>query len=198
MSQSKPTPPNLPPAFDFEIDDSLTPWNLPGREWITKHNKHWDGLATGCIIFDPHGKVLVIQRASHDSMPNRWEVPGGAADEEDPTLFHGAARELWEEAGLIAKRFTRIVTEGPDREPGQVFPNSTGTRIFCRFSFIVEVESCEHVQIDPTEHQDYVWATEDEIRAQRIGDRELPVTNSRMLSLILEAFRLNRETAKAA
>ncbi|KIW68763.1 hypothetical protein PV04_04685 [Phialophora macrospora] len=198
MSPSQPTQHGSPPTFDFEIDDSLTPWNLPAKAWLTKHGKHWDGLATGSIVFNAQGQILIIQRASHDSMPNKWEIPGGAADEEDPTLFHSAARELWEEAGLIAKRFTHIVTEGPDREPGQVFTNRTGTRTFCRFSFQVEVEGCEHVRLDPMEHQDYLWATEDEIREQKTGDRELPITNSGVTSLILEAFRLRGQMAKAA
>jgi 8-oxo-dGTP pyrophosphatase MutT (NUDIX family) len=195
MPQPQPTQRDSPPTLDFEIDDSLTPWNLPGADWISKHDKPWDALATGCVIINPQGNILLIQRASHDSLPNMWEIPGGAVDREDVTVFHGAARELWEEAGLVAKRFTHFVTEGPDREPGQTYTNRTGERRFCRFSFNVEVQSCEGVRLDPMEHQDYVWATEEEVRAQRIGDREVLVTNSGMLSLILEAFRLSREEA---
>lgn len=189
---------NSPPSIDFKIDDSLTPWNLPGAEWISKHNKPWDALATGCIVFNTSGKILIIQRASHDSMPNRWEIPGGAVDEGDATLFCGAARELWEEAGLTARRFTHIVTEGPDREPGQVYTNRTGQRTYCRFSFNVEVQSCDLVRLDPMEHQDYVWATEAEVRAQKIGNCEVPVTKTEMLSLVLEAFRLRKGIAKTA
>jgi 8-oxo-dGTP pyrophosphatase MutT (NUDIX family) len=29
-------------------------------------------------------------------MPNKWELPGGAVDDDDPTILHAAARELAE------------------------------------------------------------------------------------------------------
>lgn len=183
------------PNFEFKVNDSLSEWNIPAKDWLVRHAKPYSGLASGNVVFNGDGKVLVIQRASTDSMPNKWELPGGAVSDEDPTFFHGAARELWEESGLKAMRFTQVVTEGPDREPGQVYPNSTQTKIWCRFSFIVEVESCEDVKLDPSEHQNFAWATEDEIRDQKIGDSEHPLTNQGIVSLILEAFRLRREKA---
>lgn len=186
------------PNFEFKVNDSLSEWNIPAKDWLVRHAKPYSGLASGNVVFNGDGKVLVIQRASTDSMPNKWELPGGAVSDEDPTFFHGAARELWEESGLKAMRFTQVVTEGPDREPGQVYPNSTQTKIWCRFSFIVEVESCEDVKLDPSEHQNFAWATEDEIRDQKIGDSEHPLTNQGIVSLILEAFRLRREKASCA
>ena len=164
------------------------------RAWITKNqkDKELDGLATANVVFNPEGKVLVIQRASSDSMPNRWELPGGGADEEDPTVLYAAARELWEESSLVAKRFTHIVTEGPNREPGTVFPNSTKTKTWCRFTFLVEVESCNEVKLDPHEHQDFTWASEEEIRAQTMGDRQLTITTESAAAAIIEAFRLRK------
>ena len=200
MTQPEPAQAHLGrPAFNFEVDDGLAEWTVPGKEWLATNgekllSRHLklDGVATGNLIFNSEGKILVIQSASHDSMPNRWEVPGGAVDDEDPSILHGAAREMWEESGLIAKRFNRLVTEGPGGRDLQVFPNSKETRWFCRFSFDVDVESTWNVQLDPTEHQDFVWASEDEIREQKIGDRDLPITNMAMASLILESFRLRK------
>ncbi|KAJ9641586.1 hypothetical protein H2204_002648 [Knufia peltigerae] len=189
------------PPFEFKVDESLSAWNMPANEWLLRHGKKssYSGLASGNIVFNGSGEVLVIQRASSDSMPNRWELPGGAVnDDEDSTFFHGAARELWEETGLRARHFTHVVTEGPGREPGQVYPNSTGTKIWCRFSFIVDVESCENIALDPTEHQNFAWATEDEIRDQKIGDGNHSVTNQGLVSLILEAFRVRRGKATSA
>ncbi len=95
--------------------------------------------------------MLLIQRAAHDSMPNRWEVPGGAVDDDDPSILHGAARELWEEAGLKAVRFTHIVTteKRAGEVPGFIFTNRHGTRFFCRFTFAVEVESYEAGEARP-------------------------------------------------
>jgi 8-oxo-dGTP pyrophosphatase MutT (NUDIX family) len=204
MSQQQNTEQRVSHIFTAEIDASLAPWNLPAKEWLRLNSEPLtkvDGLATGNIVFNEEGKVLVIQRASNDSMPNRWEIPGGGVDDEDPTVFEGSARELWEEAGLVAKRFNHVVTEGPGQKPGQVYPNSTRTKRWCRFSFDVQVESCEHVKLDPKEHQAFAWATEDEVRDQLIGDCQHPITNQHMQALILEAFRLRkgtRETGKTA
>ena len=141
---------------------------MPARDWLTDHqrDKEWDGLATASVVFNHDGKVLLIQRPKHDSMPNRWEGPGGACDDEDPTILHGAARELWEEVGLVAKRFTPLVTDGPDPEIGQVLPNrigqvlpnrigqvllnSTRTKTWCRFYYLVwrkRTPGCKHIVV---------------------------------------------------
>ncbi|KXL44769.1 hypothetical protein M433DRAFT_154854 [Acidomyces richmondensis BFW] len=178
----------------FTIDDSLKTWDMSAKDWLVSNQKdnEWDGLATASVVFNSHGQVLIIQRASQDSMPNKWELPGGGVDDNDSTILHAAARELWEEAGLYAKRFTHVVTEGPNRGPGDVFPNSTETKVWCRFAFHVEVYSCDSVRVDPHEHQDFLWASEEEIRNQMIGSREIPITRESMKALILEAFRLRK------
>lgn len=184
---------------NFSVDESLEPWNMPVKDWLTQNQKdnQYDGLATGNIVFNPGGKALMIQRAATDSLPNKWEFPGGAADDEDPTIFHAAARELWEESGLIAKRFTHIITQGPDKEPGETFQNRLRTKIFIRFTFHVEVESCDDVKLDPNEHQNYVWASEDEVRQQKIDGRDISITRWTVQALFLEAFRLRKKRSGA-
>jgi 8-oxo-dGTP pyrophosphatase MutT (NUDIX family) len=199
MSQQQNSKQGVSRILAAEIDASLACWNLAAKEWLRVNcepSTKADGLATGNLVFNDEGKVLVIQRASSDSMPNRWEIPGGAVDDEDPTVLEGSARELWEEAGLVAKRFNHVVTEGPDQKPGQVYPNSTYTKKWCRFSFDVQVESCENVKLDPKEHQAFAWATENEIKNQLIGDGQHLITNKHMQALILEAFRLRKETGE--
>ncbi|KAJ0147322.1 hypothetical protein CTA2_815 [Colletotrichum tanaceti] len=49
------------------------------------------------------------------------------------------------------------------------------------------------VRIDPDEHADYVWASEEEVRRERVGDKEIPITNGQMARLILDGFRRRRE-----
>ncbi|KAF6831085.1 nudix domain protein [Colletotrichum musicola] len=137
-------------------------------------------------------RILLLQRAAHDSMPNLWETPGGSADDDDASLLIACARELWEEAGLEAVEIVRVVSEGEGKEPGSVFTNRTGTVVFCRFAFEVRVRPGE-VKIDPEEHQDFVWATEEEVKAGRVGGKEIPVTNGQMLRLILDGFRRRAE-----
>lgn len=133
-------------------------------------------------------------------MPNKWELPGGAVDAADATVLHGAARELLEEAGLRARRFTHVITEGPGAAPGQIFPNRDQTKTWCRFTFGVEVEVEGDVgelgfgvRLDPNEHQDFVWATEEEVRAERNVERSLPITKESMRAVMLEAFRLRKD-----
>lgn len=179
----------------FTVDESLSAWNMAAKEWLIENQKDhkFDGMATGNIVFNPDDKVLVVQRATHDSLPNRWEFPGGAVDDEDRTIFHAAARELWEESGLVAKRFTHIVAESPDKEPGEIFHNRHKTKVFVRFTFHVEVESCDDVKLDPNEHQAYAWASEEDIRRQTIDDKEMFITRWTVQALFLEAFRLRKK-----
>ena len=195
-------------SFNFEIDNSVAPWTVTLHQWLQERDPAagLNGIATGAVVFNADGRVLLVQRASHDSMPNRWEVPGGAVDDEDESILHGAARELWEEAGLVPTRIARFIPEGgQDRghdirfeDMGNHFTNRAGTKKFCRFSFETEVESCDRVVLDPNEHQDYVWATEEEVRDEKIGGREIPLTGPAARSMILTAFRLRKEGSKVA
>ncbi|KAF6838230.1 nudix domain protein [Colletotrichum plurivorum] len=187
-----------PPTFQLKYPPSLEPYNLPSRAWLAANDKHWDGLATGALVFDDAAnsssrRILLLQRAAHDSMPNLWETPGGAADDDDASLLIACARELWEEAGLEAVEIVRVVSEGEGQEPGSVFTNRTGTVVFCRFAFEVRARPGGEVKIDPEEHQDFVWATEEEVRAGRVGWKEIPVTNGQMMRLILDGFRRRAE-----
>lgn len=181
---------------NFQVDDSLKSWSVPAEEWLITNQKPWDVLVTSCVVFNPFGKVLLVQRASHDFMPDKWEIPGGAVDNQDATLLTAAARELREEAGLIATRFTYVVPEGPGQEPGQVF--TIGTKTWCRFCFVAEVEGWESVQLDPDEHQDFVWASAEEVRLQTIDSREIPITTEEISRMILEAFRIHSQKAEGS
>lgn len=182
---------HLPP-MTFSHDTSLSQFNIPFKTWIQTNNKPWDGIATGALVFDTSNRVLLVQRTSHDSMPNLWEVPGGAVDPEDPSILYGCARELWEEAGLVARRMESLVTEGAGREAFQEFRNSTGQKLIGKFQFVVEIGEGQVVRLDPNEHQDFVWATEEEVMLERVGDKQTPFTKKRHRDVILEAFSLRR------
>lgn len=216
-------PPPPPEVFQYTVDPSLEAFNVSPQQWLATNDKHFQGIAVANVVLDERDRVLLVQRAAHDSMPNRWEVTGGAADEEVDdndndddtkkagqhprnTILSGAARELWEEAGLIATHFTHLVpqpaeapvrgaTEAPPPayadHPGFIYTNRTGTVSFLRFVFHVLVKSTDNVVLDPEEHQDYVWATEEEVRAGMTEDnRDIPATVPATRAYILEAFRL--------
>lgn len=183
-----------PPPFNLTFPPTLNHYNKPAAQWLADNDKHFNGLAASALVFSPSDRILLVQRAAHDSMPNKWEIPGGAVDASDATLLHGAARELWEETGLVGERAVQLVTEGEGRPEWSVFTNRTGAKILAKFCFEVGVGEGE-VRVDPAEHQDFVWATEEEVRGGRVGEREITITARSMRAIILEGFRLRRERA---
>jgi 8-oxo-dGTP pyrophosphatase MutT (NUDIX family) len=144
-------------------------------------------------------RVLLLRRAPTDSMPNLWEVPGGAVDFDDPTILHGAARELWEEAGLHATAFHRVV--GP--EHGQVFATRRG-RLFVKVHFLVNVKAYD-VKLDENEHSDFCWATEAECEIGKIrrvieGQEavlDIPFTTEAQKAAIMAGFEAWRKVQAA-
>lgn len=171
-------------------------------------SKPLDGIATGAIIFgkhhDPTGepRILLIQRSSTDSMPNKWEVPGGAVDAGE-TILAGVTREVREETGLELAGIKYLVVHdsdddgGEDLDGGYLFHTTRGRRIV-KFTFVVEVEDTRDVRLDPTEHQNCIWATEEECRTKRAtredGDVvELRFTTAAQELAILNAFTWRRD-----
>ncbi|KAK1832934.1 NUDIX hydrolase domain-like protein [Podospora conica] len=174
-----PPPPN--PPITFTHPPSLAPFAVPLPTFLASlpAGPTIHGITTSILVFDSHNRILLLQRAAHDSMPGQWECPGGAVDAEDPTILDAAMRELWEEAGLRGERVVRFVEEagvqglvGGERveERGLVFEfvNRKGVfRRFYRVAFEVVVEgggegTTPVVVLDPEEHQDYLWAGEEE------------------------------------
>jgi 8-oxo-dGTP pyrophosphatase MutT (NUDIX family) len=200
---------------EFTIHPSVSSFNVPYRDYLTlrqtQETRHLAGetpasqeyrhVAVGAFVFRrPTGvedeavdRILIVQRAAHDSMPGRWEVPGGACDDDadaadaegggddDETeggsevILHAVARELWEETGLVASRVGPLVG---DRR-GQRFVTRSGKGVV-KFNFEVDVGPREDtrsdadsrarpnlpaVKLDPDEHQAYSWVTEEEVVA---------------------------------
>ncbi|KAJ4368572.1 hypothetical protein N0V86_009479 [Didymella sp. IMI 355093] len=178
-----------PPIYDFKYDDSVKEFAVSKRAYLEAHPDAAAKLvATAALVLDsspPQPRILLLQRAASDSYPGKWEPPGGAVDDEDLSILHGAARELWEEAGLRAAH-----VGGPVGEP-HLFRRSNGDMI-CQFSFAVHVLSEEDAalttKLDPNEHQQYVWATEEEVRAGRAGIVDLEFVRGDVKSTVLLAF----------
>jgi mutator protein MutT len=58
-------------------------------------------------IVESDGKVLLVRRASWDTMPGLWELPGGKVDRGEK-VTKGLARELEEETGLMLADARRV------------------------------------------------------------------------------------------
>lgn len=200
--------PPPPPPPDFTTEPSLSSYNILIHDYLSKLNEtstpKLEFLATGAVIFSAHhpagqpDRVLLVQRAAHDSMPNKWEIPGGAVDDNE-TVLGGVVREVWEESGLQVRRFTASVGSGEGLAAGDVFQTRRGRFIF-KLTFVVEVEDTSAVALDPDEHQDYVWATEEECRAKLVdrsaegkGPAELAFTTPEQEWVIMRAFETRRK-----
>jgi 8-oxo-dGTP pyrophosphatase MutT (NUDIX family) len=183
------------PTFNFTAHPSTSSFAVPCETYLSTHPGEkfkYKFIATGALVFDASTpeRILLIQRAAADSMPGGWEIPGGGCDKEDPSILHGAARELWEEAGLTAASI------GPQVGDGHFFISRAG-KMVCKFNFLVDAEKGAggklDVKLDPNEHQNYLWAAEEEVKARKVGDVELKFTTTEQEAVVLEAFRVRRE-----
>lgn len=183
------------PPFIFTHHPFVASFAISKGAYLTAHSDaSFSHIATSTLVLDTITpsipRILLLQRASSDSHPNKWEPPGGACDDEDESILHAAARELWEEAGLEAARFETTVGEPC------FFTASKGKKV-CRFSFAVQVkvdgEGSLKVRLDPKEHQRFVWATEDEVKAGKADRVNLEFTRVEVRRTVLLAFEYYRE-----
>ena len=174
----------------FERDPSVAEFAVSKYDFLERHkDARYALIATSALVLETRSssfpRILLLQRAASDSHPNKWEPPGGAVDDDDATILHAVARELVEETGLRAARIGGPVGES------QFFKRSNGDTV-CRFSFAVHVGAEKEgglvVQLDPNEHQSFVWATEDEVRAGKAGDVELNFVPGEVKQTVLLAF----------
>lgn len=185
--------PEPAPNPSYTFSSSLATFAIPVKEYLALHPE-FEAIAAGALVFDSQDRLLILQRAANDSMPDLWEVPGGACDADNESVLNGIAREVWEESGLKVSALGHLVGDG------QVFFTRKRQLKVCKFTFAVEVESTEGVKLDPDEHQNYLWVTEDECRSHQVQHEgavfEFKFTTPTQEATILEGFRL-RKVAKS-
>ncbi|KAK8094867.1 NUDIX hydrolase domain-like protein [Apiospora hydei] len=151
-------------------------------------------------------KILLVQRSRHDYGGLCWEIPGGSCDLHDASILDAAARELAEEAGLRVRRFVAVV----DRQRHEWLDRG---EIWRKLTFIVEAES-EHeaddeygeisggesdeesneqrsqlkIRLDPEEHEDFVWASREDLVSGGIGERTFTWMQDEQRQVIMGAF----------
>jgi 8-oxo-dGTP pyrophosphatase MutT (NUDIX family) len=182
--------------WPFDHDPSVAEFAVPKHVYLAaRPGASFGYIATSSLVMDKmttaDRRLLLLQRAASDEhYPNKWEPPGGACDD-DKSILHAVARELWEEAGLQAARI-----RGPVGQPHcfTVTVNGEDLRV-CLFSFAVQQVqvvspdgSPPEVKLDPKEHQRFVWATEDEVKAKKVGDVHLDFTREEVERTVLLAF----------
>ncbi|KAF2091456.1 hypothetical protein K490DRAFT_31235 [Saccharata proteae CBS 121410] len=155
-------------------------------EFLRRHSSVQQ-IAAGALVFQGDRLLLVQRSASEKAFPHRWEFPGGSVDDTDSTILHAAARELLEETGFLATAITHQVGAG-------VY-FATGRAKWLKLSFIVIVRGHIPVKLDPIEHQNFLWATEEEIRRGEVGGLHLDFVSPDQVAVMLEGFRIIRSGA---
>ena len=178
-------------AFSFDYHPSVAEFAVPKQSYLAAHPAASFGyIATSTLVLDTRSasnpRVLLLQRAASDEDPNKWEPPGGACDDEDETILHAATRELREEAGVHAARIGGLVGDP------YFFTLSDGKKV-CQFNFAVYLRtesatSSLAVKLNPEEHQNFVWATESQVKMRKADGMNLDFTRAEVERTVLLAF----------
>ncbi|KAK3315928.1 NUDIX hydrolase domain-like protein [Apodospora peruviana] len=149
-----------------------------------------------CVIVSAvvvhNSRVLLVQRAATDGYPLAWENPGGTVDADDETLLHALGRELREETGLKMTRVLALVDDATE------FEGREG--IWRKITCLVEVEPNSDdgekpplVVLEPSEHQDYVWASEADLDAGIVDGRPIKFAYEAQRKTTAVAFQIIKE-----
>ena len=140
-------------------------------------------------------RLLLLQRASTDTeFPDLWEVPWGVCSLSDYTILHSVPRVMLETTGLHFRRFSKQIGNGEEVRCSE--------GLCFRLSFEIEVTEmmdsgkyirCAalddvHVVLDPEKHQDFVWATKEDI----IQDI-FPLAMPQQKDVVLQAFHRRKD-----
>ncbi|KAL8951788.1 MAG: hypothetical protein Q9222_002258 [Ikaeria aurantiellina] len=210
-------------CYTIYVNPALGSSVIPLGSFLNQ-NPDIDRLVCSAFIFAPPGKtcgfsptvprrLLLLRRASTDpAFPDSWELPGGLADEDDPTILHSLAREVSEKTNLQMCRVirevgadTRWTTE--DDNDGNLeeyrwversfqievveIPGSASEQVFDPES-IAEFLGSIPIHVDPTEHQEHVWAREDDIRKFLNTGEGRQIVPKEQAVKMMQAFALSR------
>lgn len=129
---------------------------------------------SGCVVVLYEGKILGVSR-KHDT--SQWGIPGGKAEEgETPAM--AAARECWEETGLIVEGLRHIYE-------GDCGPGSDGKSFYVH-SYLVDKFHGSPKQMGEGK---VGWITEQELLSGPFADY-----NSRLLTA-LKKYRAGLDSA---
>jgi len=108
------------PMFDIVTDEVL----MPGGGYANRDYMVHVG-AVGVVALDDTERVVLVRQYRHPIGARMWELPAGLIDVAGEPLVHAAARELAEEADLVAEHWQLLAdvhtTPGSSNEVIRLF-----------------------------------------------------------------------------
>ncbi|MGE5827126.1 MAG: NUDIX domain-containing protein, partial [Micromonosporaceae bacterium] len=92
------------PLFSVVSDEVAMPGGGTARRDYLRHPG-----AVGVVALDDDGRIVLIRQYRHPAGRFMWELPAGLADVAGEPAEMTAARELAEEADLVADRWEPLV-----------------------------------------------------------------------------------------
>ena len=128
----------------------------PGAKPLTRDYIAHPG-AVAVVVLNEHNQVLLISQYRHPVQMVLWEIPAGLLDIEGEDFVVGAARELAEEADLVASDW-HVLTDFFN-SPGS---SSEAIRIYLARGLSVVPEEERHVRTDEEAEIQFRWVDLDE------------------------------------
>jgi len=108
------------PMFSLVTDDVAMPGGVYAKRDFMIHEG-----AVGIVAIDDEGRVVLVRQYRHPAGAFLWELPAGLIDVAGERLTDAAARELAEEADLVADEWQLLVdihpTPGASNEIIRIF-----------------------------------------------------------------------------
>lgn len=138
------------PWISVDHDDVLTPGGAAGIYGVVR----FANVAIGIVTFDQDGYTHLVGQFRYPLNRYSWEIPEGGGPKSESLLF-SAMRELREETGLTAARWTKLldldlsnsVTDeigvvylAEDLTPGEAEPEETEQLTLWRLPFTQAIE----------------------------------------------------------
>jgi 8-oxo-dGDP phosphatase len=96
------------PVFTVYTDEVL----MPGDRYANRDYMAHIG-AVGAVALDDEDRVVLVQQYRHPIGARLWELPAGLIDVHGENLVDAAARELAEEADLVARHWQLLLDVHP-------------------------------------------------------------------------------------
>ncbi|MEV6527280.1 NUDIX hydrolase [Longispora sp. NPDC051575] len=162
--------------FDVVTDEVRMPGGGVAKRDYMRHVG-----AVGVVAVDEEGRVLLVRQYRHPVAKVLWELPAGLIDVPGEPLVDAAARELAEEADLVAANYALLVDLNPS--PGC---SDERIRLFLARGLSAVPESERHVRTDEEAGMTTHWIDLDEACAMALSGE---ITNGACLAGVLAAAR---------